>query len=200
MSQSLQATKHRWPSTIGLVLLLGQLIVTVGYPTVPSKHTSATTTAFPCQGHSCGCVSAELCWQGDCCCYTLEEKLRWAEANGIEPPEQVRPLVAQRQQQAKSSLKKACCCSEEACPTESITSCCPPSSALANETPTVRWVIGVFAQKCRGEGPQGLFFGEPTLPTMNEGFVLNSIVVGVIPVISIHPEALIHPVAVPPPR
>jgi hypothetical protein len=40
---------------------------------------------FPCRNHPCGCQNAEQCWR-NCCCFTPEEKLAWAEVHGIVPP------------------------------------------------------------------------------------------------------------------
>lgn len=40
---------------------------------------------FPCENHPCGCSTAQHCWD-HCCCYSDEEKLRWAAANGVTPP------------------------------------------------------------------------------------------------------------------
>lgn len=43
---------------------------------------------FPCQSHSCGCVSAEQCWTA-CCCFTPRQRLAWAIRHGVTPPESV---------------------------------------------------------------------------------------------------------------
>ena len=40
---------------------------------------------YPCQGHQCGCRSAEECWS-HCCCFTPSQRLAWAAANRVDPP------------------------------------------------------------------------------------------------------------------
>ena len=40
---------------------------------------------YPCQGHQCGCRSAEECWS-HCCCFTPGQRLAWAAANRVDPP------------------------------------------------------------------------------------------------------------------
>lgn len=73
------------------------------------RHKPVTDVAYPCQHRPCGCMTAAQCWRGDCCCFTLEEKLAWAEANGIEPPQHVRPMVEARRQQSAVAAKPSCC-------------------------------------------------------------------------------------------
>src|SRR5262245_10911617 len=75
--------------------LAGHLVATFGVP-LPASNGKDSSTAYPCQNRPCGCGSAAECWAGDCCCFTLEQKLDWAEANSVEPPPHVRPMVAAR--------------------------------------------------------------------------------------------------------
>ena len=110
---------------------LGGLLAALGWPAPPSARRSGE--AYPCQARACGCVSAEKCWAGDCCCFTLEEKLAWADARGIEVPGHVRPLVARR---ASRPSRPKCPACERAKPSQSP-----------------RWVIGVQNEKCRNKGP-----------------------------------------------
>ena len=95
---------------------LGHLVVATGLPLpVPSRKPKDTSIAYPCQSRPCGCTTAAECWKGDCCCYTLEEKLAWAESNGIEPPDHVRPAVEARRGRTVAPKKKTACCSESGC-------------------------------------------------------------------------------------
>jgi hypothetical protein len=158
---------------VAMLALIAHLSTTFAIP-LPASNASADDDGqpYPCRGHSCGCLSAEECWQGDCCCYTLEQKLAWADERGIEPPPHVRPLVASRQASARQVARTASCCSEHAA---TITgSCCqhheastrtrtaatsaPERHASDSDRPTgsIRWVVGVFADKCHGAGPAGL--------------------------------------------
>ena len=127
--------------------LCSHAMVTFGFPSpAPSRAKSTDGVAYPCQSRPCGCITSGQCWAGDCCCFTLEEKVAWAGANGVTPPGHVRPLVESRRSRP-APAKKESCCSEA-----------PPAAG-----PGVRWVAGVFAQKCRGEGAAGLFQLDPTL-------------------------------------
>lgn len=172
--------------------LASHLLATLGFPLpVARQSKDISSRPFPCQARPCGCLTADECWKGDCCCFTLEEKLIWAEENGVEPPESVRPLVESRKgRSAPSEPKKASCCSNpgpvSTPPVSDPPACCKeklsceagaaaecPQCAVQSEpekfeqgpTPAhpsdIRWVVGIFAQKCRGEGPSGTFQLEP---------------------------------------
>lgn len=145
---------------LAAAVVFAQVVAATGAPVfVAPKHAKTAEVPHPCQGHACACASSEQSWTGDCCCFTLEEKLAWAEARGIEPPGHVRPMVAERAaaKKAKSCCakpKKHACCSEheaEACCEES-----PPPVPPEPPAPKLKWVVSVFAQKCRGDGPAGL--------------------------------------------
>jgi hypothetical protein len=132
---------------LAAVALFAQLVAATGAPVVTSRSNAQGESPYPCQNRPCGCVTSELCWAGDCCCFTLEQKLAWADANGVAPPDHVRPLVESR----KAQKPKPSCCA----------SCCEPADApspapAATGTSEIRLVAGVYAQKCRGEGPAGL--------------------------------------------
>jgi hypothetical protein len=188
---------------IAVLTLVSHLFVTFGFPLPAlSRKSKESSLPFPCQNKPCGCLTYDQCWKGDCCCFTLEEKLAWAEANGARPPDHVRPLVESRKSRPILPKKNSCCLeaedAEEGKPTESApccskaerlatpyccdkpTGCCEQSaqdcpSCVANSSPiccqkkpgddqsSVRWVVGIFAQKCRGEGPTGLFKVDPTV-------------------------------------
>ncbi len=177
---------------LAVVALVGHLLTTLGFPVSalpPDKR--GGDQPFPCQSRPCGCLTAEECWAGDCCCSTLEEKLVWAETNGIEPPPHVRPLVRARQNRQTPPKQKSCCSvsrpGEQSLSEEPTPSCClkgahtrPPVVCDADSPGTspqsgsdapllapsgVRWVAGVFAQKCRAEGPAGSFQLEPAVVT-----------------------------------
>jgi len=156
-----------------VLMLCSHLGVTIGFPmSTPGLKVPDASHPFPCQNIPCGCRTAELCWQGDCCCFTLEQKLAWAEANGIEPPEHVRPMVAARKHHPPAPIQP--CCSESECDERPASTCCSKSRAARPgpqdsdrkspppESVGLRWVIGFFAHKCRGDGPAGLFHLDST--------------------------------------
>jgi hypothetical protein len=133
-----------------VLLLVSHLMATLGFPlTVSTSKATSGSIPFPCATRPCGCRTSEECWAGDCCCFTLAEKLAWAEENGFEPPEHVRPLVAAQAEQKLMAEEK------EECPL------CKPER-LKNEADEqasapvvqIKFVLGVFAKKCRGETPE----------------------------------------------
>ncbi len=178
-------------------------MITFGFP-LPARSRKKPTdgVAYPCQNRPCGCLTSEQCWQGDCCCFTLEEKLAWAEANGVEPPEHVRQLVESRGSRSVLPKKKSCCSEAEPaatpsttaqptccgtrkpvatccddpsvceatadtecphCAAKANTSCCEKKALAREKESGVRWVVGIFAQKCRGHGPTGFFQLDPAV-------------------------------------
>ncbi len=77
------------------VLLLGWfLTVSVGVPLRFGRQKTASDERYPCELCGCGCSSADQCWR-QCCCFSLAERLAWAEREGVEPPVFVRQAVAQ---------------------------------------------------------------------------------------------------------
>ncbi|WP_171469397.1 hypothetical protein [Frigoriglobus tundricola] len=206
-----------------MLALVSHLLATFGFPLPAPKKGSSQP--FPCQNRPCGCLTYDACWAGDCCCFTIEEKLRWAEENGIEVPTHVRPLIESRKSRPAPppKKKKSCCseaepapeptpaptccekgkpaaptcCAEKAscaagtatagcpeCAPKSASKCCEqksPREAHATDRSGVRWVAGVFAQKCRGEGPAGLFLLDP------------GIAPDLTPIVLPEPERPVHP-------
>jgi hypothetical protein len=51
-------------------VLLAYLVAATGFPT-PAAASRNDGEAFPCQGHRCGCQSAEQC-RRQCCCFSPE--------------------------------------------------------------------------------------------------------------------------------
>jgi hypothetical protein len=175
-----------------VLTLVGHLAITLGFPLpAPTRRKPTDGVAYPCQSRPCGCLTSEQCWAGDCCCFTLADKLAWAEANGVAPPEHVRPLVESRRSRPTPPKPKSCCAESDPATEPSATAaptCCRERPAcesapaadcplcVASTTPEcrekkaptadqtgVRWVVGLFAQKCRGEGPAGLFQLDPAV-------------------------------------
>jgi hypothetical protein len=201
-----RAPDFRLRDVIVVLTLVSHLMVTFGFPLpAPGRKSKDASRPYPCQNRPCGCFSAEQCWAGDCCCFTLEEKLAWADANGVEPPAQVRPQVESRKANPTPPKKKPCCCeagAEEgtqptespsccpkadgeatpsccgqstgccdrpspecpACAAKTSAKCCEKKAPPAGDESGVRWVVGIFARKCRGEGPAGLMKLDPSVP------------------------------------
>ncbi|PQO47195.1 hypothetical protein [Blastopirellula marina] len=95
---------------------------------------------FPCQGGTCGCRDADTCWN-NCCCNTPAERLAWAEANGVTPPENV---VARLMREAAivQAAQPSCCAAKKtaACCAAKTQSCCAAKAAAPSccDTPETK--------------------------------------------------------------
>lgn len=79
---------------------------------------------FPCEGCACGCGTAEHCWT-QCCCHSLDQRLAWAEANGVALPRAVALLAFARfQQRDREASLPACCRASDQ------HACCAPARRL----------------------------------------------------------------------
>ncbi len=92
------------------------------------RVTTVAYERFPCEKCGCGCATAEQCWKS-CCCFTPQQRLDWAERNGVVPPA---GLVAVATCESKS------CCGKSA----------PPTTSEAHAT--TRGVIAWRAVECNG--------------------------------------------------
>lgn len=132
------------------VLAVCHLFAACGVPLPVSPTTRKDVSRpYPCMNRPCGCGTYEECWAGDCCCFTLAEKVAWARANGIEPP-------------VTSAAEPTCAAEPDACelchpkPKRKAAEACPLCEKPTAVAAGLRWVVGVFAQKCHGE-PAGGF-------------------------------------------
>jgi hypothetical protein len=86
---------HPSPRSLGGIIrrglavcaVLGQLLGTIGIVPVQADSRTVSSTPYPCQKFPCGCRTAEQCWSGPCCCFTMREKVAWAAERGIDPPQ-----------------------------------------------------------------------------------------------------------------
>lgn len=74
----------------------------------PFSPNSMIAERYPCEGCACGCPTAEFCWN-ECCCHSDQEKLRWAERNGVTPPDNLVARDSQSDANIACSAKPACC-------------------------------------------------------------------------------------------
>ena len=165
---------RRFPRlAVAAVLLFGHLVATFGwpFPVDASAKLNDPRGLYPCSDHPCGCATYDQCWAGDCCCFTLAEKVAWAGANGVTVPSHVPALMAAREEKtccpAQPTAKRADCCAT------AKVSCCKTES----EPPKPCRVIGIFAQKCRG---LKIGFGalEPARPLVDDANGLDSPLAG----------------------
>jgi hypothetical protein len=132
---------------LGSVTLLAYLLVTFGYPLMLGRSGKAGP-AYPCQFRPCGCLTAEECWAGDCCCFTLQEKITWADTQGVTVPQTA------REKADRHKTQRSTCCEAGAagdCCSQSPTDCCAHTEGPSLPS-TLSWQCVLSARKCRGEG------------------------------------------------
>lgn len=132
--------------------------------------------AYPCQGGTCGCDSAEKCWSS-CCCRSPEERRQWAIAHGVTPPEyailssddrkpraccdQAKPEASRKSRsvccttQRVDAPRAGCCMDRSDSKATTSTGCdgCAKNKSRVARTPLKRtWVDTLSASRCRGFG------------------------------------------------
>ncbi len=115
-----------WVRPIAVCLLLVHVFLSLGI-SIPVPKTKVTSERFPCENRPCGCFSAAHCWD-KCCCHTDEEKLAWAEKNGVKPPDFLVKRVAKSRTKANpqlASLQRSCCQKQSCCQRRT---CCQPQA------------------------------------------------------------------------
>jgi hypothetical protein len=187
-----------WARAAVVLALVGHTFGALGCP-LPARRANGSGQPYPCQNRSCGCLSASECWAGDCCCFTLEQKLAWAEENGVEPPAHARRLADARRDRPPPA-PKSCCRPEgdEEAP-EAGCPCCAASGA-SPEQPRARWVVGVMAQKCRGEGPAGAVRFDPAVVPEPDAYGPPAVLVSRVPELARRPRWVPSLPPTPPPR
>lgn len=111
---------------------------------------------FPCQGGTCGCRDAYTCWN-NCCCNTAAERLAWAKANGVTPPNNVMARLLQEAALITAAgscetPKVASCCAAK------TKSCCATQSAPLCSTPTPGSCCETKTTPARPQPYKGPFF------------------------------------------
>jgi hypothetical protein len=193
--------------TLAVLALLAHVLAATGAP-VPSLRRpfpGQSSGAYPCSDHTCGCLTAEQCWAGDCCCYTLEQKLAWADARGVAPPNHVRREVEARKTRGRTKVARSCCSSEcDNGDSRGAETCCEKSTepaASKQQSIVVRWVVGSYVQKCRGKTPAGLLELEPAVsPPLNSDRPSPSKSERYVPASAPLPVSTLEPPPAPPPR
>lgn len=135
---------QRW---IGGLLLACMATLVVGIPLPMPGHKPVTGEAFPCQDSPCGCASAAQCWD-KCCCNDDQEKLAWAEANGVAPPDFLIQRVARAQAAEGAAASLATCCQTQA----KKPSCCSPRREKATAEGATCQQPGTCESEVEGAG------------------------------------------------
>lgn len=96
-SRIFRLRKPRVRRFVSLLTLVAYFVVCTGIPLPFVLHSAAASgdvsaAPYPCQGHRCGCRSAEQCWKA-CCCMSDMEKRIWAERNGVALPDYLRTIT-----------------------------------------------------------------------------------------------------------
>ena len=148
---------------VSLLVLLAFCIATLPLPILQlDLSPSDDSTPYPCQSCHCGCKSAFQCWTS-CCCHTPEERLEWAEKNGVTPPSYAilkspatLPVFAATSQASKPTScchnpNKSCCTSKNCEPASDAKAAkCAACEKKLNKK-NQRWVFILDALKCQGK-------------------------------------------------
>jgi len=116
--------------SIAGLALVSYLAASVGLPVPVYSQKPETDQPFPCQGHGCGCRTAEQCWR-HCCCFTPEQQWAWARSHHVKPPAYAeKPLggwrtVRLRDRARSKSSKKCSCCAPAAARKKTQPARCP---------------------------------------------------------------------------
>ena len=127
---------------IGGVLLAVYLLVVSGLPIPMASELAQQFVRYPCEDSACGCASADRCWKS-CCCHSLEEKVAWANENGVVIPEFVRQQLRQA---------TACCTLKKAMPK----GCCRTAPAGKNQQKQTQRSVRLIAAHACSAGVLGL--------------------------------------------
>jgi hypothetical protein len=184
------------------VLALSYVMATIGLPW-PMSSGARDAIPFPCQGHRCGCVSAEQCWN-HCCCFTPEQRLAWAAANEVDPPAEL--VAAVSDQDADQQLAAGEHSQTDDHP-PAAHSCChkhadvcarPASPGPVNGKPTEGH--GFQAFKCHGISTLWVTTGAVAPSVTPLAWTFDWSIVGTVPTLRCSLSAVTFLPAVPPPR
>jgi hypothetical protein len=200
--------RSRRPLAAGLTAV-AYLATALGFPLAvrPARDPSRP---FPCQGHACGCTTAEQCWQ-NCCCFSPAEQRAWARRHQVEPPPEARcradegwdsrPL--REQEEANSCCTKGKGCAACAARASRAKSCCSAHPAKADPgAPRPAgggWVLGSLSQRCRGLTTLWVFTGA-ALPTPFPPDAVAEPLAGWLPAVAVAVPSWRTPPLIPPPR
>jgi hypothetical protein len=144
--------------------LAGFLCATAGFPlVVPATADKERSQPYPCMNHPCGCKSAEACWRG-CCCFTMAQKLAWAEENGVTPPAFVVAAAKLEVKAASCCQARSSCCSDHDHSADARhDGCIAPENDSVSSGFEVVFVLSDASRKCQGLAPLWMLLSATTL-------------------------------------
>jgi len=185
-----------------LAVLLGVAYLTamIGVPLPTPAEKLSGGVPFPCQGHRCGCHSAEQCWR-NCCCFTPAQRLAWAAANRVQPPVDLALAAVDDDQHDHAADEAAAaddhrggscpCCRKSAA---SGVRACPP----AKEKKTTGY--GFQTPKCHGISTLWVTTGAVAPSIQAPLWTFDWRVVGTVPATCLSLSSVASVPAVPPPQ
>lgn len=180
---------------------LGLYLATASGMPLPVLNVRVSDERYPCENHGCGCASAASCWR-ECCCFSLEQKLAWARANGVTPPASVQQAAKQKAPAPRggSCCRSATVATAQACcsATPQKKSCCSTQVAVEPKA-KVQWQFALRALGCRGQAGDWLV-AEPAVPVTAVELVSAPLPPEWLTVVSETAEPLLLTPPTPPPR
>lgn len=142
-SSRLRKIVLRWaPRLVSLSVLLG-IFCSMAPLAVGQQSVKDLSEPFPCQHRACGCRSADQCWKR-CCCFSNAQKVAWARANRVKPPEYV--IASLEREQSAAKCDSTGCCHQ---PSVDKSSTATPVEQAASPEDTI-YVIALLAHQCQG--------------------------------------------------
>ena len=167
--------EHIARPSLAFAMLLCYLASTSGFPLPRLATRDSVGTPFPCQDHGCGCSSASQCWT-DCCCFTMKQKLAWAQANDVEPPQHLLDIGAAKsarnvarscctgKPQPEASTRAWCCESKQAGSSSPMIASCQAGGCCSKPDEPIDWTLNVRSLPCRGLGSMFTALNIPLAP------------------------------------
>lgn len=202
-----------------LVALISYLTAIIGVP-LPAHAGKDMGEKYPCQGHPCGCVTAEDCWR-QCCCFSPEQKFAWAREHGVTPPSYAEPVTAEgwntprlRDQVEKHAHghcpncvpdknEKAREVTSSCCSKKDRDSCCSTPNPSEARKPTSKaggWTLTLRARSCKSEATLWVSLGTVAPPPLPADWKWNETISDSLDLSHFSPVHLFFPPPDPPPR
>ena len=155
-SENLNQNKRWLGLTLTAIVALAWLVQSA-HLRLPIEIVKDISIPFPCQFSGCGCSDAVQCWSS-CGCHTDAEKIAWAEANSVQPPEWFLEDLKTKAKEASaedSSCGGCCCCHSKSKSKSTTPDAAQPAPIVAesNEQTSTRIVYLDLKQrrKCQGQ-------------------------------------------------